>query len=106
MNASAVKRPSDALVPVVNPKKSRTDIVAYTAKDKQLLEQVKLPFSMFSYTETQFSNLLFYFPNPRMWSEHPVCWDLSCCWRDTFVLFIKRKCEYEHYKQTINVCVF
>ncbi|EAA05903.3 AGAP009506-PA [Anopheles gambiae str. PEST] len=39
MNTSAVKRPSDALVPVVNPKKSRTDIVAYTAKDKQLLEQ-------------------------------------------------------------------
>uniref|UniRef100_A0A182VUY4 U5 small nuclear ribonucleoprotein 40 kDa protein n=1 Tax=Anopheles minimus TaxID=112268 RepID=A0A182VUY4_9DIPT len=39
MNTAAIKRPSDALVPVANPKKSRTDIVAYTAKDKQLLEQ-------------------------------------------------------------------
>ncbi|XP_035908802.1 U5 small nuclear ribonucleoprotein 40 kDa protein [Anopheles stephensi] len=39
MNAAAIKRPSDALVPVTNAKKSRTDIVAYTAKDKQLLEQ-------------------------------------------------------------------
>uniref|UniRef100_A0A182K0N9 U5 small nuclear ribonucleoprotein 40 kDa protein n=1 Tax=Anopheles christyi TaxID=43041 RepID=A0A182K0N9_9DIPT len=39
MNTTAVKRPSDALVPVVNSKKSRTDIAAYTAKDKQLLEQ-------------------------------------------------------------------
>uniref|UniRef100_A0A182NEF8 U5 small nuclear ribonucleoprotein 40 kDa protein n=1 Tax=Anopheles dirus TaxID=7168 RepID=A0A182NEF8_9DIPT len=39
MNTAAIKRPSDALVPVTNAKKSRTDIVAYTAKDKQLLEQ-------------------------------------------------------------------
>ena len=35
---SAIKRPSDALVPVVEPKKTRTDLMQYTAKDKQLLE--------------------------------------------------------------------
>ncbi|XP_050087210.1 U5 small nuclear ribonucleoprotein 40 kDa protein [Anopheles aquasalis] len=39
MSNSAVKRPSDALVPVASSKKSRTDLVSYTTKDKQLLEQ-------------------------------------------------------------------
>lgn len=39
MMSAAQKRPSDALVPVPQTKKSRTDLMTYTAKDKQLLEQ-------------------------------------------------------------------
>ncbi|XP_052870331.1 U5 small nuclear ribonucleoprotein 40 kDa protein isoform X1 [Anopheles cruzii] len=36
---ASLKRSSDALVPVASSKKSRTDLVSYTTKDKQLLEQ-------------------------------------------------------------------